>query len=82
MKHMIYVTTIILHTLEWSNPELCDDRGWPISITSMMEIAFDTDVYMCDEISLFIMEEGSFFLKECQHVWVCMRFLNANEKEM
>ena len=54
---MIYVTTIILHTLEWSNPELRDDRGCPISTTSMIEIAFDIDVHMCDEISLFIIDE-------------------------
>ena len=28
-----------------------------MSITSMMEIAFDTDVHMCDEISLFIIDD-------------------------
>ena len=37
--------------------ELRNDRGCPMSMTSMMDIAFDIDVHMCDEISLFIIDD-------------------------
>ena len=53
---MMYVTTNISHIVTRCNPELWSERGWAINMTMIMDIAFDIDEHICDEISSCIMD--------------------------
>ena len=42
--------TIISHTVAWLSPELRRERGWPMIMRTIVDIAFDIDVHMRVEI--------------------------------